>query len=267
MRALVVAGLFGGIALLAQDTSGDRLAVQLADPSQPGMLRASLMNGCFNIEGYDGREITVEGKRAARPRRVPRAAEGLRRLDPPGLGVTVEVEGNTVKVQGHNADSDLLVRVPRAMSMKVTCLNGGDLKVSGVTGDLELNNHNSGIVASGISGTVVAHSLNGNVNVSMDRMAPDKPMSLSSLNGNVDVTLPPDARATLRIKSDNGSTYTDFDVQLTPGAAKPVAEDNREKGGRFRVRTDSSMVGTIGGGGPDVSLKTLNGNIYLRKKK
>jgi hypothetical protein len=267
MRVLFIVGLLG-IAALAQDTSGERVAVQLTDPSRPGVLRASLMNGCFTIEGYEGREIVVEGKgTAARSRRTPRAAEGLRRLDPPGLGVTVEVEENTVKIQGSNVEGDLTVRVPRAMSMKVTCMNGGDLKVNGITGDLELNNHNSGIVAANISGSVLAHSLNGNLTVSLDRFTPDKPMSFSSLNGNVDVTLPPDARVTVRMKSDNGSTYTDFDIQLTPSAAKPVVEDNRSKGGRYRVRSDNTMVGTIGGGGPDVSLKTLNGNIYLRKKK
>lgn len=265
MRTLITVGLLG-IAALAQDASGDRVAVQLSDPSRPGMLRASLMNGCFNIEGYEGREVVVEGK-GATSRRTPRAAEGLRRLDPPGLGVTVEVEDNTVKIQGQNVEGDLMVRVPRSMSMKVSCMNGGELKVSGVTGDLELNNQNSGIAARNVSGSVLAHSLNGSLAISLDRVTADKPMSFSSLNGNVDVTLPADARATLRIKSDNGSTFTDFDVQLTPGASKPVVDDNRSKGGRYRVRSDSTMVGTIGGGGPDLSLKTLNGNIYLRKKK
>jgi DUF4097 and DUF4098 domain-containing protein YvlB len=267
MRAILTLGLIGMVAL-AQEASSERIAVQLSDPSRPGMLRASLMNGCFNIEGYEGREVLVDGRRGGtRVRRTPRAAEGLRRIDPSGLDVIVEVDDNNVKIQGNNVDGDLMVRVPRNMSMKVSCMNGGELKVTGVTGDLELNNHNSGISVSQVNGSIVAHSLNGNLRVALDRISPDKPMSFSSLNGNVDVTLPPDARATLRMKSDNGSTFTDFEVQLTSGGAKTVEEDNRRQGGRYRVRTDNTMVGSINGGGPDVSLKTLNGNIYLRKRK
>jgi hypothetical protein len=267
MKALLTLGLIG-MAALAQEASGDRIAVQVTDPSRPGMLTASLMNGCFNIEGYEGREVVVEGRRSgARVRRTPRAAEGLRRIDPSGLDVIVEVNDNNVKIQGNNVDGDLVVRVPRNMSMKVSCMNGGDLRVAGVSGDLELNSHNSGISATNVNGSVVAHSLNGNLTVVLDRLSSDKPMSFSSLNGNVDVTLPPDARATLRMKSDNGSTFTDFDIQLTPGGAKAVVEDQRREGGRYRVRADNTMVGSINGGGPDVSLKTLNGNIYLRKRK
>ena len=45
-------------------------------------------------------------------------------------------------------------------------------------------------------GHVVAHSLNGPIDVVMDRVDPSKPLSFSSLNGPIDVTLPADSRPT-----------------------------------------------------------------------
>ena len=51
--------LFGiSTILLAQDAS--RITVPLSDPSRPGTVKVSLMNSCFAIEGYDGKEITIE---------------------------------------------------------------------------------------------------------------------------------------------------------------------------------------------------------------
>lgn len=256
--------LLGAVAL-AQE-SGNRVTVQFSDPSRPGVLKGSRMNGCFEVEGYDGRDIVVEGKQgqSIRNRRAPKGAEGLHRIDPDGLGVTVDVENNTAIIRGANG-ADLRIRVPRSTSLNLSCLNGGDLTVTGLNGDLELNNHNSSVIATGISGSVVAHSLNGRVAVSLDRVAPGKSMSFSSLNGDIDVTLPADTKATVRTKSDNGETFTDFEVTMQP--SQPVVEDNRSKGGKYRVKSDRTMVGNINGGGPDLTLKTLNGNIYLRKKK
>jgi DUF4097 and DUF4098 domain-containing protein YvlB len=257
--------LLGAVAL-AQDT-GNRVTFQFADPSRPGVLQGSLMNGCFAVEGYEGRDVVVESRRGAsvQNRHAPKAAEGLRRIDPSGIGVTVEVDNNTAHIRGTNVEGELTIRVPRATSLKLSCMNGGDLTVKGVAGDLELNSQNSNVIATGITGSVVAHSLNGKVAVSLDRVTPDKPMSFSSLNGDVDVTLPPDTKATVRTKSDNGETFTDFDVVVQPTA--PAVEDNRAKGGRYRVKSDRTLVGNINGGGPDLTLKTLNGSIYLRKKK
>ena len=47
--------LLGAVAL-AQDT-GNRVTFQFADPSRPGVLQGSLMNGCFAVEGYEGRDV------------------------------------------------------------------------------------------------------------------------------------------------------------------------------------------------------------------
>jgi len=68
------------------------------------------------------------------------------------------------------------------------------------------------------------------------------------------------------MKADNGDIYTDFELQLNPNRA-PTVEDGRDRGGKYKVRIDRAMVGTINGGGPEMTFTTLNGRIYIRKKK
>jgi DUF4097 and DUF4098 domain-containing protein YvlB len=86
------------------------------------------------------------------------------------------------------------------------------------------------------------------------------------MNGKIDVTLPGDAKARLRLKTDNGSVYSDFDVKMEADATKPVVEDARGQGGKYRIRMDHSVYGSINGGGPEYRFETMNGSILIHKK-
>ncbi len=88
-------------------------------------------------------------------------------------------------------------------------------------------------------------------------------MAFTSLNGHVDVTLPPTTRANLRMRSNNGDVYSDFDVQLAPST--PTVEESRSGNGRYRINRNRAIVGTINGGGPEFELRTFNSNVYVRK--
>ena len=49
------------------------------------------------------------------------------------------------------------------------------------------------------------------------------------MNGEIDVTLPADIKANLKMKVDNGDMYTDFDVKLTNDTFE-TAESKTEEG-------------------------------------
>jgi DUF4097 and DUF4098 domain-containing protein YvlB len=269
MKAFHVILLLSAVAL-AQDT-GDKITVPFSDPARPRTVKGNLINSCFTVEGYDGKDVVVEtrgGDDNRIRRHAPRGAEGLKRIDSGGYGLTVEEESNTISIHGPASHSvNVVVRVPRETTVKLQCLNGGEIRVTGVLGDLELDNTNGGVSVTNVSGSVIAHSLNGKVLVTLDRVTPNKPMSFSSLNGDVDVTFPADTRATLRMRSDNGEIYSDFEVKLQPNASLPMVEDSRSRGGKYKVKLNKSTVGTINGGGPDITFKTMNGNIFVRQKK
>ena len=74
-------------------------------------------------------------------------------------------------------------------------------------------------------------------------------------------------KSNLKMRTDNGEIYSDFEVQLRPSDTKPTIEDTRRQGGRYRLQIDKSMTGAINGGGPEFDFRTFNGNIYIRKAK
>ena len=127
--------------------------------------------------------------------------------------------------------------------------------------EIDASTTNGSVRLTDISGTVVAHSLNGSIRATVNRIDQTKPLSFSTLNGTIDVTLPSDSRANVKFKSDHGDIYSDFDIALTGTGAT-----SEESGGSYRVRVDKIIQGAINGGGVEASFYTLNGKIYLRKR-
>jgi DUF4097 and DUF4098 domain-containing protein YvlB len=101
----------------------------------------------------------------------------------------------------------------------------------------------------------------------MNRVDPSKPMSFSTMNGNIDVTLPENVKANVRMKTDNGEIYSDFDVKLDSGTRMVQNEPGDSHDGKYHVRFDHGLRGTINGGGPEFQFTSFNGQIYIRKAK
>jgi Putative adhesin len=252
--------------LLAQDT-GDRITVPFRDAAKPRTLAVKLINGGMTIHGYEGKDVIIEARGGAtRSSRRSNVPEGMHRLDSNSFGVDVTEENNVITVHGGMMRStEVTIQVPQQTALRLSTLNGGKIEVENVSGEIEAENMNGSITILQASGSVVANSMNGKITVSLARVTPNKTMSFSTMNGTVDVTLPADTKANLRMKSENGDIFTDFEVKME-GSRSPVVDDQRKTGGRYRVRTDKSLSGTINGGGPEIQFTTFNGSILIHKK-
>ncbi len=246
----------------------DKVTVPLSNPSQPATVKVHLISGSITVTGGGAAgQIAVDSSnRSSRrtPREVP---EGMHRIDMnPGLNIDEDHNVVTISAGGSSMGSNVTLQVPTNVSLELKSINGGKIEVTGVNGDLDVDNTNGSIELKDVSGSVIAASQNGSVTVGLTKITANKPMSFTSLNGKIDVTLPADTKAHLRLKTDNGAVYSDFDVKLDEAATKPVVEDSRNQGGKYRIRMDHSVYGTIGGGGPEYRFETLNGNILIHKK-
>ncbi len=271
MRKIVVL-IFCGGALLAQD-SGEKATVPLHDPSRPARIRAHLIAGGITVRGAAINNVVVEtrsqGRGESRERQAARA-DGMKRLELPGnAGLEVTEEDNVVNIKTapSNRPTDLVITVPRRSSLQLKCLNDGDIYVEQVDGEIDADNLNGKVTLKNVSGSVVAHSLNGAVVVTLDRADAQKPMSFSTLNGDLDVTLPADIRASVRMKTDNGDIYSDFEVKLDSGPQTMRNGSGRQQDGTYHLRFDRTLRGTINGGGADYQFTTFNGQIYIRKRR
>jgi hypothetical protein len=265
---LLLVAIMVAAPLRAQDP--DRVTVNWSDPSRPGLLKVNLINGTITVKAHSGRDVIVQSKSAAANRRnSPPEAGGLRRIDANATSLRVEEENNvmTIGTGRPGSGADIEVEVPAKTNLKLNGVNGGAITVDGVEGEIEVTNVNGGVTVTNAAGSVVAHSTNGNLLVVLRQTTANKPMAFTSLNGNVDVTLPSSTKASLKMRADNGEIYSDFEVQLRPSDSKPSVQDNRKQGGVYRLEVDKSVNGNINGGGPDFELRTFNANIYIRKAK
>jgi len=130
--------------------------------------------------------------------------------------------------------------------------------------DYDASGSNGSITVEDASGSVVAETVNGAIKVNFLKVAPERAMAFSTLNGNVDVVFPANIKAAVRMRSDNGEIYTDFDLVLDPQGPK-MTEERSAKG--YRLVVEKELQGRINGGGPEFYFKTFNGNIYIRKAK
>jgi len=265
MNRLTLLAFAAAAVALAQD----KISVPLSSPGQPVTLKSHLVNGSITVTAGSSPEVIVEAAGGAKlpDRRDQTPPPGMHRIDGTGSGFDVVEDHNVVTVKSEVfRNTNLMIQVPVNTSVELKTVSGGHIEVTGISGDIDVENINGGITLKNISGSVSAHTINGAITVSLDKVAPNKPMSFSSLNGKVDVTIPADTKASLRLKTTNGAVYSDFDVKMEADNSKPVVEDGRGQGGKYRIRMDRGVTGSINGGGPEFSFTTMNGTILLHKK-
>ncbi|MBE3130123.1 MAG: DUF4097 family beta strand repeat protein, partial [Acidobacteria bacterium] len=205
-----------------------------------------------------------KAKREAREKKIA----GMKLLSGSASGLEIQEENNVVQVstESWKAATDLVIQVPRSTSLEVRSTMDGAVIVEGVNGEIDINNINGPVTLKNVSGNTLVHTVNGDIEVTLARVAADKPLSFSTMNGDIDVTLPADVKANLKMKSEQGEIYSDFDINMTRQPAKSEAAEKTEQG-KFRITFDKSLYGIVNGGGQEIGFNTFSGDIYIRKKK
>lgn len=214
------------------------------------------------IEGHDGNEIVIRNLDYEPP---PERARGLRALyntaeDNTGIGLSVEREGNTLSIiQATNESGDFRLTVPNRVRLMVEEVNwgGGDIKISNHNGEIEVKSRNGDILLDKITGPVIASSTSGDFEANFSSLDQETPTSISLVSGYIDITIPADTPADFHLASVSGEIYTDLGIEVS-------GNDN----GNMRIIGGGRKIsGTLNGGGVEVGLKSVSGNIYLRKRE
>jgi DUF4097 and DUF4098 domain-containing protein YvlB len=271
MKTIKILSVFAAAMLLtARLSAQEQLVVPLSDPAKPYKLNVGLIDGSITITGYDGKTIVVEGqideKRKEREKEKEKV-NGMRRLNSNGMDISAQEKDNQVNVHSSMGKPvNLTIKVPKGGSntFKISTVNGGDIIGSNLDGELEVSNVNGSIKLTDITGSVVATTVNGPVVVSFRSIDSKAAMAFSTLNGKIDVTFPAGLKANVKLKSDRGDVFTDFDV-ATEQHKPNVTRSN--KGGMYGLKIDDWVYGKIAGGGPEILMKTTYGSIYIRKAK
>lgn len=162
---------------------------------------------------------------------------------------------------GYRVDFDYEIQVPYDTEMDLKTVNHGDISVKKTTGDYTIHGLNGPIDMEDVSGSGSVRTLNGKVKVTYSKN-PAKNTEFRTLNGTLDIYFQPGLNADLRFKKLNGGIYTDFEVSALPLPGASGGDQN----GRWVYRSDRTMSGRAGKGGPEFSFETLNGSIKLHSR-
>ncbi len=222
----------------------------------------TMFNSGVDIIGYNGDEVIIETSDYTPP---PKRAEGLKPLynqteDNTDLGLSVQKEGNTVTItKASRTDGNYTVKVPRNASIvyKEANWTGGDLSIKDLDGEIEAKLNNAEATFTNVSGPVVANTTAGSIKIVFSSLSQGKPSSLSAVAGDIDITLPSNAKADFKLKSLQGEIYTDFNMEVK----RETKEDLPLIGG------GGNIDGKINGGGVEIAVQSVTSDIFIRKKK
>jgi hypothetical protein len=136
------------------------------------------------------------------------------------------------------------VKVPAGVRFVGRTVNG-DVTAESLSGDAEGRTVNGSVKVS-TSGNAVANTVNGSLDVAMGRADFPDGAKFSTVNGGITLRVPSYLSAHLKASVQNGSIESDLPITVT--------------GAVSRQKVD----GTIGNGGQDLLVSTVNGSIRLR---
>jgi hypothetical protein len=260
---VLAASLFLGSLLMAQNSSQE-LVVPLTNAGQPGTLEVGIMHGSIKVTGTTGKDVVISI--SSEQRKVEeKSKNGLKKIPNNSFGLTAREEDNYVKVKTDltNKEVSLDIKVPQNFNVKLKGIDDGDFSVENVNGEIEASHVNGGITLTDVSGSAIVGTTNGDIKATFNKITENTPMSFTTFNGNVDVTFPASLKASLKMQSNMGEIFTDFDMAMKKGT--PKEEKDAEKG-VYKVSLEEWIRGDVNGGGPEMTFKNFQGDIIIRSK-
>lgn len=220
---------------------------QTYELSPGARVELSGLNGAVKIETSDTKTAEVF---------IERTASSQEALD--ARKVTVESHGNSLRIHvekeegffsrffGKSAGETATLKLPRQISLSAKGINGaftagdidGAVQVSGINGRVQIASTNGRTSFKGINGSII---------VALKKIDVDG-VTLSGINGNIELQLASDLNADFEAKGMNGRVIADL---------PNVSIDKSGKRG--------SYWGRIGTGGIGITAKGINGNIRLTR--
>ncbi len=248
--------------LYAQDIGVNIISIPLTSPGEPGVLIIDHVKGSLNIKAFDGIAVGITASLRDRMKDSGNKSTGLGKQKQDQLIQLSAQEDNnevTVSTNSHKRTIDLDIFVPRKFSLKLkTCYNG-EIVVKNVSGEMEISNINGSIVLDNVSGSAILNTVDGNISVNFAEVKKDVPMAFTSIYGKIDVTLPWNIDAELKMKTDNGNIVCDFPVN-------PEKRQSRASRSKSKVSLEEWHYGRINSGGPEILIKSFDGNINVKKR-
>lgn len=230
-QAIEIKGLNGDIdAQPAADDQIEVIANKKAHRSDPGEVRIQV------VEHSNGVTICAlyPNENASQPSVcVPGSGEGRRN------------QSGAINVRNNDTRVDFKVRVPAGVEFVGRTVNG-EITARSLASNIESRTVNGSINIS-TTGYAQAKTVNGQISATLGDTNWPGSLEFKTINGEISVNLPPSLSTDVKADTFNGGISSDF----------PLASS--------QTVSTKHLSGTIGSGGRELILKTLNGSINLRR--
>jgi DUF4097 and DUF4098 domain-containing protein YvlB len=249
--------------------------LKFKDPAGRREVKLDNVFGAIDVQGTDGTEVELSARKTirAKSREKVEQAKADVKLDIRTEGGTIDIyvdgpfrcqtrdcTGIKDRDFGYEVHYDFVLKVPRAAAVTLKTVTGGDIAVRGVEGDFQVSNVNGKVALDGAGGAGEAKTVNGGLRIGFVRN-PKANCSFKTINGDVELSFRDGLAADFKMKTFNGEAFSDFETKSLPlQAAAP-----EKKNGRLIYRRGDFSRVRIGGGGPEITCDTLNGDILIKK--
>jgi DUF4097 and DUF4098 domain-containing protein YvlB len=220
-----------------------------------GRVSVSNVNGSVTVEAWDNPQVKLEAVKISDSR------ESLSEVE-----IKVDAQANSFRVEaeyesGRNRGGDknwkiykkleveFRLMVPRTAFLDEIETVNGSVTVSNFTNYTKISAVNGNVNATNLRGTANLSTVNGTVEADFDRLEQGSKISLETVNGRVNLTIPSDSNATMKADTVNGSIKNDFGLPVRKG--EYVGKD---------------LYGRIGNGEVQIKLSSVNGGLLIARK-
>ncbi len=247
-------------------TSGGNIEVRgtmkgkLTGSTSGGDIRTGDIEGTMDMKTSGGNiELgTVSGEAEVK------TSGGDIKVEKVGKSLRASTAGGDVEVGDVGGDAVLStsggeVKVGKVSGSATLKTAGGDIELRSASGSVEAKTAGGNIRLENISGAIVAKTAGGDV---IAELIPSGkgPSELRSSGGNVILSIPPGAKATIdatiELRDGWGHRHEEYDIH---------SDFKEESKTRDKDEGEIHAVYQLNGGGDRITLETTNGNIEVRK--
>jgi hypothetical protein len=240
---LAACNLHFGTGIEARDTWTRSYTVR------PGaLLEVNETNGLVQVDAGDGDAIVVNATRIMKAPTEDAAKAMLAEFT-----IAESITADRVMLDGTEKSTSLgsnrsrrveyRITVPRSTAVTIRSVNS-EIKVTGIAGVLHVASTNGQITGSGLGNGADIRLVNGEIRLDLAKLG-ESGVRCQTTVGQIVVTVPADTKATIAANVTVGEIRTEK-LSVT-----------------IREQTGRSLTGTIGGGGPDIRLDAVTGEVRL----
>lgn len=216
-----------------------------------GRVSISNVNGSIAIETWDRNEVKLSYVKTADTKENLDDVQVVINARPDYFRIETEFEAVNYRISKSykRLDVEYRLTVPRGAVLNEIETVNGSVSVMNAENSTKASAVNGEVRATNLRGTANLSTVNGTVVADFDQLQSGSKISLNTVNGTVNLTIPSDASATIKADTVNGKITNSFGLPVRKGEY-----------------VGSDLYGKVGSGDVQIRLNSVNGGLSINRK-